>query len=217
MVSSILLLFSDPDGFFRRDPADWSRLAVPAAIVLVSGIIAAPGAYLVSRLISGLLPEEMAGLSGMAPVIGISAVGGALFGAFLWWVAYTAIFYVISMIFMGKGTFRRVLAAVGYGFLPTAIGNLITLFLFWYHLPGIHVSPVKEVLDIQPATLALTHSTIFQVTGAIGIIFLAWSASIWIFGLRSSRELSLRNAAVTVGIPVLIYILVTLVFMGVIA
>jgi hypothetical protein len=217
MVSSILLLFSDPDGFFRHDPADWSRLAVPAAIVLVSGILAAPGAYLASRLIAGLLPEGMAGVSGMAPAMGIAAAGGALAWAFIGWVAYTAIFYVISMIFMGKGTFRRVLAAVGYGFLPTAIDNLITLLLLWYSLPGIPVSPVKDVLDIQTATLALTHSTVFQMTGAIGTIFLAWSASIWIFGLRSSRELSLRNAAITVGIPVLVSILVTLVSLGVIA
>lgn len=217
MVRSILLLFSDPDGFFRRDPKEWSGLAVPAAIVLVAGIFAALSGYLVSGLISGLLPGEMTGVPGMNSIIGISAAGGALIGTLLGWVVYTAIFYVISLVFMGKGTFTRTLAAVGYGFLPAAIGNLISLLLFWYYLPSIPVSPARDILDVQQATQALTHSPVFQMTAAIGIIFLVWSASIWTFGLRVSRELTLRNAAATVGIPVLIYIVITIVYTGVLA
>ncbi len=215
MVRSILLLFSDPDGFFRRDPKEWSGLAIPAAIVLVSGIFAALSGYLVSRLISGLLPGEMAGVPDLGSFIGISAAGGALVGTLLGWVVYTAIFSVISLVFMGKGTFTRTLAAVGYGFIPTAIGNLISLVLFWYYLPGIQVSPVRDILDVQQATLALTRSPVFQMTAAIGIIFLIWSASIWIFGLRYSRELTLKNAAITVCVPVAVYIIATILFTGV--
>jgi hypothetical protein len=215
MVKSILLLFSDPDGFFRHDPKEWSGLAVPAAIVLASGVLAAVSASLMSGLISGLLPAELQGAPGLGPVMGIASAGGALLGSLVGWVVITAVFFVISLVFMGKGPFTRALAAVGYGYLPTVIGNLLSLLLFWYYLPGIQVSPVRDVLDIQSATLALTHSTVFLITGAIGIIFLLWSASIWIFGLRAARELTLRNAAITVGVPVLIYIAATSLFMGV--
>jgi hypothetical protein len=214
MVRSILLLFSDPDGFFRRDPKEWSGLAVPAAIVLVSGIFAALSGYLVSRLISGLLPMEVTGVQGMGSFIGIFAAGGALLGSLLGWVVYTAVFYIISLAFMGKGTFTRTMAAVGYGYIPVAIGNLVSLLLYWYYLPGIPVSPVRDILDVQSATLALTHSPVFQMTAAIGIIFLIWSASIWTFGLRYSRELTLRNAAITVGVPVVISIIITIAFTG---
>jgi hypothetical protein len=35
MVSSILLLFTDPDGFFRRDPKEWSDLKLTAIIMLI--------------------------------------------------------------------------------------------------------------------------------------------------------------------------------------
>jgi hypothetical protein len=215
MVSSILLLCTDPDGFFRRDPKDWSDLKIPAAIVLISGLLSATAGYLVTRVLSGIFPEGMQGVSSILPIMGFAAAAGAFVVVLLTWAAYTAVFSIISMIFMGKGTYTRTLAAVGYGFLPTAIGGLIDLIILWTYLPGIQVSPVKDVMDIQSATTALTHSPVFQITGLVSTIFLFWSASIWIFGLRYSREISVRNAVITVGIPILAYILITLYFMGV--
>jgi hypothetical protein len=215
MVSSILLLCTDPDGFFRRDPKEWSNLKIPAAIVLVSGILSAVAGYLLAQVLSGIFPEGIQGVSNLAPIMGFAAAAGGLVSVFFIWAAYTVVFYVISMIFMGKGTFTRTLAAVGYGFLPTTIGGLIDLIILWAYLPGIRVSPVKDVMDIQSATTALTHSPLFQITGLISTIFLLWSASIWIFGLRYSRELTLRNAAISVGLPVLGYMAITIVSMGV--
>jgi hypothetical protein len=217
MVSSILLLFTDPDGFFRRDPKDWSGLSVPAAIVLVSGIFSAMAGYLVSGVISVIMPENLQGVSGIGQIMGFASVAGAFVTIFVIWAAYSAIFYVISLIFMGKGTFTRTLAAIGYGFLPTGIGSFINLIIFWFYLPGIQVAPVKDIMDIQSAITALTHSQVFQITGIISTLFLLWSANIWIFGLRSARELTLRNAAISVGIPVLVYIGITLVSLGVLS
>jgi hypothetical protein len=212
MVSSILLLFTDPDGFFRRDPKEWSGLAIPALIVLVAGIIGAVSAYLVSLTMLQIFPESLQSASGLVAVIGVV---GAIAGIFFAWVAYTIVLHVISMIFMGKGTFAGTLAAVGYGFLPTVFGSLIDLVLYSYYLPTLQVTPVKDVLDIQSATLALTHSPVFQMVSLVGIIFLLWSANIWVYGLRYARGISLRHAAITVAIPVVVLILVTLVTSGV--
>ncbi|HDN68799.1 MAG TPA: hypothetical protein ENG23_04390, partial [Methanomicrobia archaeon] len=44
----------------------------------------------------------------------------------------------------------------------------------------------------------------------VGILFMLWSANIWIFGLKHARNLSTRDAVLTVAIPVAIYILVLL-------
>ena len=126
MVSSILLLFTDPDGFFRRDPQEWSGLAIPAVIVLVAGIIGAISAYLVSRTILQIFPESLQSATVLVAIVGVV---GAIVGIFFAWVAYTIVLHVISMLFMGKGTFAGTLAAVGYGFLPTAFGSLIDLLL----------------------------------------------------------------------------------------
>jgi hypothetical protein len=212
MVSSILLLFTDPDGFFRKDPKEWSGLALPALIVLVAGIIGAVSAYLVSMKLLQIFPESLQSATGLVAVVGVV---GAILGIFFSWVAYTIVLHVISMIFMGKGTFAGTLAAVGYGFLPTVIGSLIDLLLFAYYLPTLQVAPVTDILDIQSATLALTHSPVFQMVSLIGIIFLLWSANIWVYGLRYARGISLRHAAISVAIPVIVLIVVTLVTSGV--
>lgn len=211
MGSSILLLFTDPDGFFRRDPKDWEGLRIPAAIVLAAGILGAFSAFLVSQTMLKIFPADMQAVSGLVTGFGVA---GALIGVFVGWAVYTAVLHVISMIFMGKGKFARTLAAVGYGFLPTAIASAIDLLLYWYSLPGLPVAPARDITDLQSATLALTHSPVFQMTSIIGIIFLLWSGSIWVFGIRYSREISLRHAVITVAIPVAVLILVTLVTSG---
>ncbi len=212
MVNSILLLCTDPDGFFRRDPKDWSGLSIPAVLVLVAGIIGALSAYLVSRTMLQVFPADLQSASGLVAVAG---VGGAIIGVFLAWVAYTIVFHVISMLFMGKGPFAGTLAAVGYGFLPTAVGGIVDLVLFWYYLPFLQVSPVQDVTDLQAAITSVTHSPVFQITAIAGIIFLLWSANIWVYGIRYSRGLSLRHAAITVAIPVIVLILATLFTSGV--
>jgi hypothetical protein len=212
MVSSILLLFTDPDGFFRREMMEWSDLKTPAFIVLIAGIIGAASAYLVSRTVLQIFPGNLQTATGLVAVVGVA---GAIVWIFLAWVAYTTVFHVISMLFMGKGTFAGTLAVVGYGFLPTIIGSLIGLLLFWYYLPTLQVGPVSDVMDIQSATTAFTHAPVFQMVSMIGIIFLLWSANIWVYGLRYSRGISLRHAVMTVAMPVVVLIVVNLVTSGV--
>jgi hypothetical protein len=64
---------------------------------------------------------------------------------------------------------------------------------------------------IQEAVNALMHDPsmmeMTQIISVISIVFLLWSASIWISGLQHSRKLPVRDAALCVGIPVVLYIL----------
>jgi hypothetical protein len=54
----------------------------------------------------------------------------------------------------------------------------------------------------DPAMMEMT-----QIISIISIVFLLWSANIWISGMRNARQLSDRDAALCVGIPVVVYIL----------
>jgi hypothetical protein len=51
---------------------------------------------------------------------------------------------------------------------------------------------------------------LIQITSIISIVFLVLSANIWIFGLKYARTLSLRDAAICVGIPFAGYIIYNL-------
>ena len=54
-----------------------------------------------------------------------------------------------------------------------------------------------------------------QIISIVTIVFLLWSANIWIFGLQHARKLSARDAALCVGIPVIAWILYLIYMLGV--
>ena len=64
---------------------------------------------------------------------------------------------------------------------------------------------------VESVTTGMLSDPLTPISGIVGILFLIWSANIWIFGMKYARNLSTRNAVLTVGIPVGLYILVNLV------
>ena len=47
---------------------------------------------------------------------------------------------------------------------------------------------------------------LIQITTLVSIVFMLWSAHIWIFGIKHARNISMRDAAICVGLPIVIYI-----------
>jgi hypothetical protein len=54
----------------------------------------------------------------------------------------------------------------------------------------------------DPAMMEMT-----QIIAVISTVFLLWSANNWIFGMKYARNLSMRDAAICVGVPVIAYVL----------
>jgi len=167
-------------------------------------------------MMAGMMP-------GMDAIILISAVLGALVGTFIFWAVAAGIFYIISTFFKGSGSFNRVLEVVGYGYLPQIIGSLITLVAAIQYLPKITVPVLtKSALDdpeiIETAMAAFMHDPamleLTQITSLIAIVFMLWSANIWIFGMKHARKLSMRDAAICVGAPVILYVVYVIYSLG---
>ena len=216
MIKSLVNILVHPDAFFRDVLKEKENLKNPGLIVVVLGIVSAAYAY----LIGGLTGKMLAGmLPGMESIIAVTTILGAFIGVFLFWVIWTGVFYLISMIFRGKGDFKRSLECIGYGHLPQIFGGLITLIVALQYLPRIVVPRITSAAAQDPqaiidATQALMHdpamAEMTQIVSVISIVFLLWSASIWISGMKNARQLSERDAALCVGIPVVIFILYTI-------
>jgi hypothetical protein len=202
-----------PDAFFSNLMTENESLKIPALIVLAGGIVAAVYGY----LIGGLSARMMAGvMPGMDTIITLSATIGALIFSFIFWLIVAGIFYGISALLKGRGSFNRVLEIVGYGYLPQIIGSLVTLAAAIVYIPRITVPTLtKAALEdpaiMQEATKAFMHDPammeLSQITTLVSIVFLLWSAHIWIFGMRHARGLSPRDAAICVGAPIVLYVL----------
>jgi len=213
MKNSLLDILVRPRAFFQNAMAEKENLIIPGLIVLALGIVSAVYAY----LIGGLTGKMMSGLMpGMEAVVAISTVLGALFGIFIFWGIWTGVFYLISSLFKGKGTFKRLLEFIGYGYLPQIFGALLTVIVAILYVPkvivpGITSAAAQDPQLIQDAVKALMQDPAMremtQITSIISIVFLLWSANIWISGIRNARQLAERDAALCVGIPVVVYIL----------
>ena len=213
MKGTLVNVLIHPTAFFEDASAEKENLKIPGLIVLILGIISAVSAY----LIGGLTGKMMAGIvPGMESIIAVSSILGAFVGVFLFWVIWTGVFFVMSAVFKGKGSFKRSLEFAGYGYLPQIFGAVLNVLVAVQYLPRIIVplipsSTAQDPQVIIDATNTLMHDPamreMIQITSLISIVFLLWSATIWIAGMRSARQLSDRDSALCVGIPVVAYIL----------
>jgi hypothetical protein len=200
-----------PDSYFEDLMKKEVSLKIPLLIILVGGILGAFYAYQVSGLTGQMFSQAMTGMGGIVTIMGALA-GFAMF--FLLWVIYSGIVYAISMAFKGTGSFKRTLEVIGLGSIPQVFGAAVTLLLSFYYLPLVQVPQVTSLQNpavVQAAVQQLMNDPAMRqltlVSTAVGILFLLWSANIWIFGVRHARNLTLRHAALAVGIPVTAYII----------
>jgi hypothetical protein len=213
MKHSLIDILIRPGEFFHAAIAEKESLKIPGIIVLTLGIVSAVYAY----FIGGLTGKMMAGLMpGMESIIAISAILITLFWVFLTWVILTGVFYLFSALFKGKGLFKRSFEFVGYGYLPQIFGVILNIIVAFQYLPKVIVPQITSSATQDPqmiidATNALRHDPAMmemtQIISIISIVFLLWSANIWIFGMRNARQISERDSALCVGIPVVVYIL----------
>lgn len=210
MIPELLLR---PDVFFGNRMKEPENLKFPGIIVVMGAIIAAAGAY----VISGIYADMFAQVPEMGTMTAFMGIFGAVSAFFMfiivWWLLFSGGFFLISMAFSGSGTFRRTLEFTGYGLLPVIIGSVISALISLYYIPMIEVPVLAGISD--PAALQEVMGQVLsdpafreftQISSIISVIFLIWSANLWIFGMKHARSVTLKHAAITVLVPVVIYI-----------
>ncbi len=211
MKRSLSDLVLNPNAFFMDLVNEKESLKIPALIILTAGIAAAVYGFLISGLTSQMMGNLM---PGMGVIITISTIAGALIGTFVLWIIWSGVIHAVSAGLKGKGTFNRTLQCIGYGYLPQIAGILISLVLALDYIPRVKVPVLSAASNpevIQSAVKALMQDPALReltmISSALSILFLLWSANIWIFGIKNARQIPVRDAAISVGIPVAVYII----------
>ncbi len=196
---------TNPDRFFAGISGRDSNLRIPAAIVLLAAI--ATGIYIAA--VDGVTtPSPSAAVSFTGISVATSVIGGLILMS-ISWLLYAGVFYAISTMLGGVGSFRRVFEFTGYGFIPAIIAPIIGLAAVWLAYPGIDVSAI----DPQLLKQTLMQNPLMKASDIAGILFLLWSAVIWIFGVKHACDISRRTATVTVVLPVAVYLLYSMIIM----
>ncbi|WP_440952897.1 YIP1 family protein [Methanococcoides sp. FTZ1] len=199
---SLTQVLTNPNGFFAEKAKTEVEMRTPILIILVIAVLGAINGVIMTRKIMEILPPEAAAF---ASIGAIGAAIGAFIGAFFMWIIYSGVFYAISSILGGEGSFKRVLEAVAYGFIPSIASSIIGVIV-------IATSFSMENFDMQNPELmeqAMLNDPTMRMSMILGILFTLWSANIWIFGLVHARHMSVKNAAISVLVPVGLYILYT--------
>ena len=195
-------LLTNPDRFFR-ERAEEGGLRGPALVVTVLALVNAVATYPGIRASIRVLPEQVAAMGGLFYVLGLAF---AFVVTFLFWALYAGVFHGISaFVFDGEGPFARTLSVTGWGFLPGIVGAAINAVVSYsvyasITLPADPQAAARVAAQIQSDPLVMLAS-------ALGIVFLLWQAFLWTFAVHHARGISMRDAAITVGVPVAVALL----------
>jgi hypothetical protein len=205
----MLEVLINPNAFFAARMKEAERLRVPLLIVLLSGLISGIGAYIMAgvtiEMLREVLPQEALGIA--TTVGGISAFVSAIIMTLLMWVVFAAIFFGISWLFKGAGTFKRTLEVIGYGYLPMIFSGIIGAALIYQFVSTAQIPQVTDPNEmVEIVTRWIAANPMIRLSSILGMLFMLWSANIWVFGLKHARNLTTRNAVITVAIPVLAYL-----------
>jgi hypothetical protein len=206
----MLEALTNPESFFGKkinEEIEWKTPIAIIALVIVAKIMSS--LFLTTEAV-GLfngIGEDGVGefVSIMLIVRFVIGIFVAIIGTLLWWLFYSALFYIVSSIFNANGDFLRVMEFVSYGFLPSIFKSIIEAFY------GNNLISTLENSMNNPALTAeaITSDPLMKIIPLLMIVFTLWSGYIWIYGLSYSRNISLRNAAIPVAIPVILSILYT--------
>ncbi|WP_265580257.1 YIP1 family protein [Methanofollis aquaemaris] len=210
----IVDLLLNPDAFFRERAGQEAGLKFPLLFVLLAGLAAAPGAYTMVGIMGPLLPPEAQSFLWIGGVI---AALFSLIGTIFIFILFVIVFHLLSAVLRGVGDIKKSFEAVGYGFLPMVLGYVLSSVAILYYAPSIVLPQVDPTTPAGAEAFgqAIASSPMTMMSAILGILFILWSANIWIFGMRHARSLTLRNAAITVGVPVGIYIIIQIWSLGV--
>jgi hypothetical protein len=213
MKPKFLDVLVNPNAFFQEAMQENINLKISGLIILIAAIIGAAYGYVYGNLTA----EMMAGgMPGLGSIILAFAIIAAFISIFVFWIIWTGVIFLLSAAFKGKGSFKRTLEFVGYGYIPQIFGSLIAIIIALEYLPRVIIPHITQATLqdpqlMQDAIKSLTHDPAMleftQISTIVTIVFLLWSANIWIFAIRHSRELSARDAVICVMVPVIAFIL----------
>lgn len=195
-------LITNPDRFFRQRAEDVG-LARPTVVVAILGVVGGLSGIPVVRATFQAMPD---GAGAFAVLAYVFSIAGGVAVAFVSWVLYAGAFHVVSSLaFDGEGPFRRTLGVTGWGFVPGILAAALSAALAFYALQSVTIP--SDPAAAQAFGEQFGRHPIVRLAGVLGIAFLLWQAFLWTFAVRHAREVTLREAAITVAMPVAVAIL----------
>lgn len=204
---SLRTLVTDPGAFFAARRDDYS-LVGPTAVITGHALLALAVTVVVLRAVGDLVTAADAasivyasgGQRVSAPRDIVLALWGTAVLYFAGWVAVAVVAYLVSLYFDGEGSFRRLLAFVGWTFVPTLVPTALRTAVVAAVFLDAPEFATEAALQEWARSELVGHPARFAAV-AIRPLFTLWMVYLWILAAESARELTRRQALVAVALP----------------
>jgi len=210
-MSSIDTLVTDPDAFFR-DRSEWPSWKGPVLIVTLLAIIGVASSIIqiraTSELMSNMMTEAGAG-DGFQTIFQAFQLAGVILGfvfTYVLWALWAGIFYGVSALLDGNGGFGTTMKLVGWGFVPSLLGSVLSLFItvYRFEIEGFNPPPPNAGPQAtQQFMQSLSSGPLVVLSAVLGFVFTLWAGVLWAFAIKHARQLTTREGAISVALPVL--------------
>ncbi|WP_292467419.1 Yip1 family protein [Methanolobus sp.] len=210
----MLEIVTNPDSFFKRKMNEEIDFKIPLMIMGFVWLVGLLKIVVALSLFMGTVPDDMP--DDVIPIfIGAIIIGTVIgfVGIFIMWLFVSGTFYVLSCLFHGKGSFKRVMEFFSYGFIPYIIDAFISSIYLYYVFSGIDFiflvekssSSRNEFMRIFLNEFIFANLPLTVVLFVFSTIMSLLTIYIWIYGLKHSRNISLKNSVIAIVIPVAMY------------
>lgn len=184
-------LIFEPRAFFSESDGPGSPLWIVLAAATTNAIALAPVYWYLTEIVGGIQLAVVAGFV----VVGLLS---AFLTQFVEWIVLGGLFHLAATSAGGGGEFRELLGYVGWGYVPAVLRGVVVTLLAAGTLSG---APTDVANPAQVVEALNTQLSPFSRT--VGLVTRLWQGMLWLFALHVARDLSLRRAAVIVGLPTL--------------
>lgn len=197
----MLQVLTNPRAFYesRSGSAGW---LYPSLIVLAVALISFGGAVSGTSSFGG----QFGGIGNALRII--SALIGLL-GTFVFWALYTGVFYVISALFDGEGSFGELMKFVGWGHLPAIVSTGFSTVASAIVFQNTDI-PTNDPQAAAEAAQSIQGDPLILASTVVGVVITLYQGFIWSYAVQTARNLDRRQALLTVAIPVGVSVLFSL-------
>ena len=193
-------VITNPDSFLRKrlEKRFWEAFTV----VIVAAVISSLASYVVAPIILENIRERISEvgtpteeqIEAMLNMTYFGMLVSPFIATLVFWLIISAILYVLSALFGGKGSLSNLTKLVAYSYIPVIILSPISIYLSYETTQQMFYGLKSSLL---PNTI-------------LGIATTLWQAVYWTFAVKNARNLDLRNSAIVAGIVFIAYLLLTM-------
>jgi len=217
------------DGRLRQllvDPAAFFDAEAPALSQSV-GVLIATGAVclgvvppVLSLLESPVVPDKvvfdafppvqyvMSGWEVSIPGIVAILLVAVLALPLIAWIAFTAVFYLLSWPIASESGFDRTASLIAWGFVPQLLASGVTLVALVAAFPATPIELWRIGVTI-PARLYASppgFDPLFAATAVVGVGCTLWSGYLWAHAVAAARGVTLRQGLAVVAVPTVLVV-----------